>query len=485
MVESKRTFVIVSASVLLITSVGWSKTIHVPGDSSTIKAGINGAVDGDTVLVVDGVYTGEGNKNLDFLGKAIVVRAENGPNSTIIDCENEGRGFYIHNGEGPDSRVEGFTITKGLASEGAGICCWYSAPTISNCVISGNEALGRPFPWNGGNAEAFGGGIFCNAATIINCAILNNSAIALGYWYGFAGGGGISSYGSAMITNCTISGNYAYAEGIGGGAWGGGIECGDDATITNCIISGNGNEGIVCDRAWASITNCIIAGNDDSGILCVDDSSSITNCILWGNSGSEILEYRAKLTITYSDVDGGWPGEGNIDEDPLFRDPENDDFHLMATYCGDPYDSPCIDAGDPSILDDILDCRHGLGTSRSDMGAYGGSNAGWPTAVEEDEESEVSPIPENFSLCQNYPNPFNASTEIRYQIPEDFHVILNIFNSLGQQVRSLKDAHQHGGEYTVNWDGRDEMAAEVASGLYFCRLEGGDFCKTIKMVLIK
>jgi len=63
---------------------------------------------------------------------------------------------------------------------------------------------------------------------------------------------------------------------------------------------------------------------------------------------------------------------GNIDVDPLFRDPANGDFHLMSTACGDPYDSPCIDAGDPSITDDFLDCMYGLGTSISDMGAYGG-----------------------------------------------------------------------------------------------------------------
>jgi hypothetical protein len=94
-------------------------------------------------------------------------------------------------------------------------------------------------------------------------------------------------------------------------------------------------------------------------------------------------------------------------------------------------------------------------------------------------------LPKSFMLHQNYPNPFNANTEIRYQIPEDCHVIMKIFNSFGQQVKSLLDADRHGGEYTAIWDGRDDGGQQVSSGLYFCRLEGGDFYKTVKMVLIK
>jgi len=65
-----------------------------PGEYQTIQAAIGAALDGDTVLVADGTYTGEGNKNLDFKGKAIIVRSENGASATIIDCEGEGRGFF-------------------------------------------------------------------------------------------------------------------------------------------------------------------------------------------------------------------------------------------------------------------------------------------------------------------------------------------------------------------------------------------------------
>jgi len=106
-----------------------------------------------------------------------------------------------------------------------------------------------------------------------------------------------------------------------------------------------------------------------------------------------------------------------------------------------------------------------------------------PTPVVED--TPVSGVPQYYHLSQNYPNPFNANTEIRYQIPEDGRVILEIFNVLGQEIRTLVDRDQVADEYSAVWDGRDDMGGDVSSGLYFCRLKAGDFHKTIKMVLLK
>jgi hypothetical protein len=96
-----------------------------------------------------------------------------------------------------------------------------------------------------------------------------------------------------------------------------------------------------------------------------------------------------------------------------------------------------------------------------------------------------SPVPKSYALSQNYPNPFNAETEIRYQIPEDDHVVLVIFNTLGEEVRKLVDMDQAANWYVATWDGRDDLGFRVASGLYFCRLKAGDFSKTIKMMFVK
>jgi hypothetical protein len=81
-------------------------TLHVPGEYATIQDAIDASVDGDIVEIADGTYTGAGNKNLDFGGRAITVRSAAGdPTFCIIDCEDDGRGFYFHCDEGPDSIV--------------------------------------------------------------------------------------------------------------------------------------------------------------------------------------------------------------------------------------------------------------------------------------------------------------------------------------------------------------------------------------------
>jgi hypothetical protein len=547
-------FTLIIMTALFPVRPGWSKTIHVPADSSTIQAGINGAETGDTVLVADGIYTGEGNKNIDFLGKAIVVRSENGPDSTIIDCEgkNEVRGLCFFNEEGPGTKVEGLTIQNGNHLKGGGIYIKGSSPTITNCNIQHNEG------------ELFGGGIYVEKSSpaIVNCNILYNITV----WFG--GGIYIEAQSFPTITYCVISNNEAWWEGGAGiyshyhsfpninncfisdnqagerrepgeMGYGGGIYC-DSATIINCQILGNkaaySGAGICCRST--QIMNCFIADNSafwmfSAGGGITSRSSTITNCIItrneaadgpgggiygWGSTtiansiivnnkpgytpgqgweGAGIygtsstivtnsivrenrgFEISGQPIVSYSNIEGGWLGAGNIDEDPLFRDPENEDYHLMATYCGDPYDSPCIDAGRLNILDEVLDCFHGLGTEQSDMGAYGGSNSSWPTAVEED-EGETPHIPKEFVLHQNYPNPFNSETVVSYSLPQSGRVTLSIYNVLGQRVATLFEGIQEIGLHNVVWN-----AGDFSSGIYFARLEVGGHSKTIKMVLLR
>jgi flagellar hook assembly protein FlgD len=93
--------------------------------------------------------------------------------------------------------------------------------------------------------------------------------------------------------------------------------------------------------------------------------------------------------------------------------------------------------------------------------------------------------PLHYRLNQNYPNPFNNNTQIRYQIPEIGHVTLKVFNTLGQEVRTLVDMDQKAGHYAVSWDGRDAKGIEVSAGIYFCTLKAGEFSRTRKMVLLK
>jgi len=132
-------FCVFTLALILCSTTAFGATIHVPSDHPTIQTAIDAAADGDTVLVADGTYKGKDNKNLDFNGKELTLQSENGPLKTIIDCENDGRGFYFHNGELEDALVSGFTITNGrVEDQGGGIYVINSAPTITNCIIVNN-----------------------------------------------------------------------------------------------------------------------------------------------------------------------------------------------------------------------------------------------------------------------------------------------------------------------------------------------------------
>jgi hypothetical protein len=104
---------------------------------------------------------------------------------------------------------------------------------------------------------------------------------------------------------------------------------------------------------------------------------------------------------------------------------------------------------------------------------------------EEELGGEKSAIPQEFSLSQNYPNPFNPETEISYALPRDCYVKLAIYNIAGQKVNTLVDEHQSAGYKTIYWNGRDDQGKKIASGIYFYKLQAGDFCQSKKMMLIK
>jgi 5'-nucleotidase len=94
-------------------------------------------------------------------------------------------------------------------------------------------------------------------------------------------------------------------------------------------------------------------------------------------------------------------------------------------------------------------------------------------------------LPQEFALSQNYPNPFNPQTEISYSLPYDTNVRLAIYDILGQEVRILIDGYQSAGENTVVWDGRNQNGQAVSSGIYFYKLQAGDFVDTKKMSLVR
>ncbi|UCE08182.1 MAG: T9SS type A sorting domain-containing protein, partial [bacterium] len=109
----------------------------------------------------------------------------------------------------------------------------------------------------------------------------------------------------------------------------------------------------------------------------------------------------------------------------------------------------------------------------------------WMSGTTEVKEKIVNPeIPTKFYLEQNYPNPFNTSTNINYHLPEACQVKLTIFNIRGQKVRALVDGRKQPGIYHTLWDGRDDFARSVTSGIYFYKLETENFNQTNKMIFL-
>ena len=100
-------------------------------------------------------------------------------------------------------------------------------------------------------------------------------------------------------------------------------------------------------------------------------------------------------------------------------------------------------------------------------------------------EDNDRPLPATFEVSQNYPNPFNPSTMIDYALPYRADVKVAVFNLLGQKVRTLVDESQPAGSHSVEWDSTDDSGHEVASGVYFYRVEAGEFTETKKMVLVR
>ena len=280
-----------------------------------------------------------------------------------------GYGCAIVNGcifENNTARVDG----GGMYNDGYAIDV---SPTVyvSNSIFRGNQAN----PENPASYKGSGGGIY-NAVqlTLTNCIFEENTA--------HLDGGGISNQSGLSISGCVFTENSTYG-------WGGGIYNAGGITAANssflCNHSGSEGGGIYNIYVRLTATNCLFVGNSSdygggmynhlcqevtcsncticyntaedgaSAIYNYISDTTITNSILWGNAVSDIYEWPSSpnVSIQYSDVEGGWPwgvSVGNIDEDPLFVDPNgvdgiagtaDDDLHLLPW-------SPCIDAGDPS-----------------------------------------------------------------------------------------------------------------------------------------
>jgi hypothetical protein len=596
------------AFLLLFGIIVQAQIIKVPLDQPTIQAGIDAAINGDTVLVAPGTYY----ENINFSGKAITVASKyilkqknKYIKKTIIDGSkpsNPDSGSVVNfiSGEDTNSVLCGFTITGGTGTiqlnpglppmrQGGGVYCNASgAKIINNRVINNNIgntawAMGGGF-YNGppfipttaiiednlfennkitGGLRATGGGIYLNSAgRIVNNKVENNEVFSFGL--GSNGGGiALSSWSPAPIHEVVVSGNkvlhnkalqsedalpgisshaggltiigskgvisnniFMFNEispvdsGFGAGVvldyppdellfknnivaqnyysgsgecYGGGVAIWDGSpTLQNNLIVEN--TGTIGGGLWtgfhfcnAKLINNTIADNhatkQGAAIDSYNSNLVLMNSILWRNKSpleDQMYVESGEIDATYNSIEGGWPGEGNIDENP----------HLIPHVYLLGFRSPAIDAGNPlEMYNDPANPKHpnfalfpARGTLVNDMGAFGGpASKDWYDMIDDHMWFAGKNWQHNKKFHMAcYPNPFNSTTHIRFTLEEPAPVKLQIYNTLGQLIATLADKRLEAGEHSFDWD-----AGHVASGVYLYKIKIAETTQTEKLILLK
>jgi len=322
----------------------------------------------NTIFLASGIYSNSTNgETFPICWNNYVNLQGSDENDTIIDAEYSFTVLEFF--ELDEVNVEAITIKNGSCYYGGGIYCLASSPSLKDVTIMDNNAT-------------YGGGIYyrdCTSASLANVTLIGNTA---------SNGGGIyyNDCTSASLANVTLTGNTA--SNVGGG-----IYCyASFIVLANVTLTGNTASiyggGIYCNASSIVLDNITLTGNTASinggGICCRDGAYPILiNSILWNNFPQEVYfredDDPLTITVSYSDIEGGVDAivtnnngtvnwlEGNIDEDPLFVDAENGDYHLTEN-------SPCIDAGtayfvyEGEVLVDLSEDEY-FGIS-PDMGAY-------------------------------------------------------------------------------------------------------------------
>jgi hypothetical protein len=268
--------------------------------ATNIQDAVDAAVDGDQILVTNGIYETGGQvvygslTNRVAITKAVTVQSVNGSAVTIIQGnpvigDNAVRCVYLTN----NATLSGFTLTQGATTtgdsfqqnSGGGVLCESTNATVTNCIISGNFAVGG------------GGGVYLG--TVDNCILSSNTVTYNWNWYGGSGGGARSS----ILNNCLLFGNSAgYA---GGGA--------DTATLNHCTLGKNSSEWTGGGAENCTLNDCSLTGNSAGNNGGGADSSTLNHCVLTGNSaigggGAKVSTLNNCILTGNSAADGGGGG---------------------------------------------------------------------------------------------------------------------------------------------------------------------------------
>ncbi|UCE46929.1 MAG: right-handed parallel beta-helix repeat-containing protein, partial [Phycisphaerales bacterium] len=284
-----------------------------------LRYAIGEARSGDTIVLSEGTYPGE----IDIADKNVTLSSLDPDDPAVVAAtviSGGGRAVSFSGGQDATCVLTGLTITGAET----GIYCSGSSPTIANCRIEGNAGAGIELH-EGSNPAITSCEISANAGSGLEMLVLRSGRVVL------------------------------YNE----------------PAISNCVIAASGRSGISGGKP--TIVNCTVVANEGFGISCI--SPAVTDSIVYYNGYvANLAQIDGAATVSYSDIEGGWPGEGNIDAVPCFaelgywdlgtslEDASDDiwvrgDYHLRSqagrwdpnnqSWVQDVVTSPCIDAGNP------------------------------------------------------------------------------------------------------------------------------------------
>lgn len=307
------------------------------GDFPTIQAAIDAASDGDVVELSDGTFTGDGNRAIDCMGRAIEVCSESGdPAACIIDCEGQARGMFFHSDEDARTIVRSITITNGSADYGGGMRLSGACPMLVDCVLQSNIASEK------------GGGIYCSNSSspaMSRCTFTGNEATL---------GGGLCCVNSSSpdMAGCTFTGNEA--------SRGGGLHCTDlsCATLNGCDFVGNRSEeraGALYCASALTLVDCTFEENESDragGMHCQSSSPALLRCTFVGNRarmyGGGLYCYDSSPTLEDCRFEGNvvevWDGGGIYCTNSSSPELVNCEFHQNSGRA-----ASCIYSSDASF----------------------------------------------------------------------------------------------------------------------------------------
>jgi parallel beta-helix repeat protein len=497
----RRYTILMSICVAFAFSTASATVIHVPGDYATIQEGINACSPRDTVMVANGVYY----EHL-IIQMAVSLIGENRDN-TIIDGSGGGDVVLI---QADEVFISNFTITNGgNGIEDSGI----EISIANNCII-------ELCKFNGSNA-----GLYLYASSynsIERCYFDSNTC---GIFFYECPSGPFEDNMANQIRNNVIQDNahqgiffeHMMVHHHSNQIYGNRIFSND---IGISMIMSEQNEisyNDLTDNAGYGITLGMCMGGGDDNSFHHNNFISNHGGLIQAADGGGGVDYWYSTADQegnhWSDYTGSDNNGDGIGDEPYYVDgnESQDLYPLMGrrhaiiqggvSDGSEPIENVYVQAVGTEIDDytghDGLYSLEGLGAGNYDISfshpVYQDtvilavpSTPGHTTPldvvmrIETDVDGEGGIMPDNFALFQNYPNPFNAGTTIRYNLPEASAVAVEIFDLLGHRVKILVQGEQPAGYHQTVWDTED-----VSSGVYFYRIQAGNYIISRRMLLLK